>query len=437
MSHFDKTLLPKKIHLSGSDCFHLVLDKHAKNHQSGDNVMRIVFYFTDKLPAQKIKAIFDQSPVIYWLCNIRFISGSLLKIPCWKYEDAGRNIVITEHTLIVDDQIPDSILNRDITIDAQRFIECDIITYPSGKSVMVISWNHILLDGRGISMLVSHLNDSDKTHGNQVDKFFPAKEKKNSILGYIRNMYKVKRFIQQSSKKPIASVACKEIKSENQFKNKIIFFTKEETALIATNAFTNGARFGSNLYYLSCCAHVVNNINRQNKKAGVIWLPIPYDGRLKGSFGPIISNFVAYLFYRLPQSDLTSVKQTVNSFNKQMAAQLKARMPQQYNMLLNMMRHIPLDLYYFLINRTGEGTFASFLYSSTGDNFNKITHMFEEPLDKLTIFPSSTFPPGLTFSFLKHADALNINIAYSPDIISNITLGKIEEEIKNLLLANY
>ena len=437
MSHFDKKLLPEKIHLSGSDCFHLVLDKHAKNHRSGDNVMRIVFYFTNKISAHKIKTIFDQSPVIYWLCNIRFISGSLFKIPSWKYEDTGRGIIITEHTHIVADEIPDIILNRDITIDAQRFIECDIITYPSGKSVMVISWNHILLDGRGISMLVSHLNDSDKTHGNQVYKFFPAKEKRNSIIGYIRNMYKVKSFIQQSSKKPIASVACKGIKSEHQFKNKIIFFTKEETALIAANAFTNGARFGSNLYYLSCCAHVVNNINRQNKKAGVIWLPIPYDGRLKGSFGPIISNFVAYLFYRLPQSDLTSVKQTVNSFNKQMAQQLKVKMPQQYNMLLNMMRHIPLDLYYFLINRTGEGNFASFLYSSTGDNFNKVTHMFEEPLDKLSIFPSSTFPPGLTFSFLKHEDALNINIAYSPDIISNITLDKIEQEIKNLLLANY
>ena len=120
-----------------------------------------------------------------------------------------------------------------------------------------------------------------------------------------------------------------------------------------------------------------------------------------------------------------------------MAAQLKINMPQQYTMLLNMMRHIPIGLYYFLINRTGEGSIASFLYSSTGDNFNAITELFNEPVNRLSIFPSSTFPPGLTFSFLKHAGALNINIAYSPDIISNIELDTIEKGLKDLLLATY
>lgn len=437
MNPFNKATLPKKVRLSGSDCFHLVLDKHARNHSSGDNVMRIVFYFNSRLSVQKIKDILDLSPVIYWLCNIKLVPGSLSRIPYWKYEDAGRNVIITEHDHTLDDEIPELILNRDIPIDAERFIDCDIIHYPSGHSVLVISWNHILLDGKGIGMLINHLNDSDKTHGNQIDKFFPAKEMKTGIIAYIRNMYSVKRFIQTSSKTPISSVAGKKATSARHFKNRIIFFTKEETQRINENAYMNGARFGANLFYLSCCAHIVNSINQQQKKEGVIWLPIPYDGRLKGSFGPIISNFVAYLFYRLPQSDLGSIKQTVGSLNKQMTEQLKVKMPQQYNMLLNMMRHIPLGLYYFLINRTGEGSFASFLYSSTGDNFNTLTALFGEPLRDLTIFPSSTFPPGLTFSFLKHADALNINIAYSPDIISNIDLDTIEQGVKDLLLANY
>jgi len=119
-----------------------------------------------------------------------------------------------------------------------------------------------------------------------------------------------------------------------------------------------------------------------------------------------------------------------------MAEQLKVEMPRKYSMLLNMMRHIPLGLYYFLISRTGEGSFASFLYSSTGNNFNKLTTLFGDPVRNLTIFPSSTFPPGLTFSFLKHADALNINMACSPDIISNIELDKIENSLRDLLLAH-
>ena len=256
-------------------------------------------------------------------------------------------------------------------------------------------------------------------------------------MSHIRNMYVVKRFIKNSSRSPISSVYPRQSKSSPHFKNRIAYFTKEETAKIEKHAYDHGARFGANLYYLSCCAHTVNQVNRNRKNEGVIWLPIPYDGRLKGSTGPIISNFVFYLFYRLPADELTDVKTTVQSMNKQMAAQLKDEGPRKYNQLLKMMRHFPLSLYYFLINRTGEGSFSSFLYSSTGNNFNNLTSLFGEKLTNLTIYPSSTFPPGLTFSFLKHDDALNINIAFSSDILSNIEVDFIEKNIRNLLLARY
>lgn len=437
MEELVRTNLPEKVHLSGSDCFHLVLDKHARNHQSGDNVMRIVFYFDHDINTASFLSIIKKSPVVHWLSNIKLVPGSLLKIPYWKFKDQGREIFISEHLHPADHELPDILLNRDIPIDADFFAEFDIVRYPSGKSCFIISWNHILLDGRGIGMLVDHLNGLYTGHSHELSKLFPPLEKKPNIIRYIRNMYEVKRFIQTSSRRPIASVAEKNASSRQHFSNKLIRFSAEETKKIDANAFANGARFGANLFYLACCAHTVNALKQQRGNAGTMWMPIPYDGRLKGSFGPIVSNFVAYLFYRLPQEELQSVKQTVAAFNKQMAAQLKDEMPRKYNMLLQMMRHIPLGLYYFLISRTGEGSFASFLYSSTGNNFSKLDTFLGEPVQMLTIFPSSTFPPGLTFSFLRHKDALNINIAYSSDIISNIELDFIEAHLPKLLLSDY
>jgi hypothetical protein len=103
-------------------------------------------------------------------------------------------------------------------------------------------------------------------------------------------------------------------------------------------------------------------------------------------------------------------------------------------MFLNMMRHIPLWLYYFLVSRTGKGVFASFLYTSTGDNFNDLRSLFGEPLSKLTMTPALTFPPGLTFVFLKHDDSLDVNITYSPEIINNNELVLIEQKLKDILL---
>lgn len=120
-----------------------------------------------------------------------------------------------------------------------------------------------------------------------------------------------------------------------------------------------------------------------------------------------------------------------------MKSQIADSIPQRYTMFLNMMRHIPLWLYYFLISRTGKGVFASFLYTSTGDNFNELRSLFGEPLNDLSMIPALTFPPGLTFVFMKHDNQLSINIACSPDIINNNDLLLIDQNIREILLADY
>ncbi len=438
MKSFNKADLPEKVQLSGADCFHLVLDKHAKKYGAGGNVMRKVFYFNNTLSREKIETILRSSPVIYWLCNIKLVPGTLFKIPYWKYTDTGNEIMLQEHQATIENEIPQSISARDITVNSTRFIEADLVYYPSGTCAFILSWNHILLDAKGTTLLFDHLNRITNDTAQDINNFFPAKEKKQNIFRYIRNMYKVKRFIQASSQAPVSSVAVDTSKSiEGLTRYKLINFTADETKTIQENAFKTGSRFGPTLYFIACCSHVINTLNKQRNTAGDIWLPVPYDGRLRAAVGPLISNCVAFLFYRIPKNEMDTVSQTVKCLGTQMTAQIKDGIPQKYTMFLNMMRHIPLWLYYFLISRTGKGAFASFLYTSTGDNFNNLKSLFGEPLKDLTLIPALTFPPGLTFVFLKHDDKLNINITYSPDIISNNDLHLIEQKIKEILLADY
>jgi hypothetical protein len=435
MTPFTKAGLPEKVILSGADCFHLVLDKHAKKHGAGGNVMRKAFYFSTALSFDKINSILKSSPVIYWLCNIKLAHGFLLKKPYWKYTDNGREIILRRHQALVENELPETILSRDITVESERFIEADLVYYPSGSCAFILSWNHILLDAKGTTLLFEHLNHISENKPHNFDIFFPAKEKSTGIITYIRNMYKVKSFIQTSSRPPVYSIADITSKhTEEITRNKTISFTIEETETISDNACRAGSRFGPTLYFISCCAHVINSIHEQENKRGDIWLPVPYDGRLKGAAGPLISNCASFLFYRIPREHLTDVAQTVKSLSVQMKAQIKNRIPQKYTMFLNMMRHIPLWLYYFLVSRTGKGVFASFLYTSTGDNFNDLRSLFGEPLSKLTMTPALTFPPGLTFVFLKHDDSLDVNITYSPEIINNNELVLIEQKLKDILL---
>jgi len=434
----NKADLPGKVILSGADCFHLVLDKHAKKHGAGGNVMRKVFYFNSSVSFEKIESILKRSPVIYWLCNIELVQPSFFRLPYWKYKGRGNEIIIKQHHAATENEVPEKILTRDITVGSDRFIEADIIYYPSGSSAFVLSWNHILLDAKGTTLLFEHLDHLSENKSQDFDSFFPAKEKKTNIFTYIDNMYKVKRFVQTSAKPPVSSVASAKTKhGEEGTLNRTIAFNIEETEKIASNAFKTGSRFGPTLYFIACCSQVIHLLNKEKNKAGDLWLPVPYDGRLRGATGPLISNCVSFLFYRIPEAALANVPQTVKCLSTQMKAQIADGIPQRYTMFLNMMRHIPLWLYYFLVSRTGKGVFASFLYTSTGDNFNELKHLFGEPLRDLNMIPALTFPPGLTFVFLKHNNELNINIAYSPDVISDNELHLIEEKIKEILLADH
>ncbi len=438
MISFDKNVLPQKVVLSGADCFHLVLDKHAKKHGAGGNVMRKVFYFNSSLSFEKIEAILKKSPVIYWLCNIKLMQPPFFRLPYWKYSNRGNEIIIRQHQSAKENKIPEVILTRDITVESDRFIEADIVYYPSGSSAFILSWNHILLDAKGTTLLFEHLNHLSENTSQRFDIFFPPKEKKTNIFTYINNMYKVKKFVQTCARPPVSSVGLAKTKhGDEQTLTRTIAFNADETGRIASNALKTGSRFGPTLYFIACCSQVIHQFNKQKNKAGDLWLPIPYDGRLRGAAGPLISNCVSFLFYRLPENVLADVPQTVKCLSTQMKSQIGDGIPQRYTMFLNMMRHIPLWLYYFLVNRTGKGVFASFLYTSTGDNFNELRSLFGEPVRDLNMIPALTFPPGLTFVFLKHDNELNINIAYSPDVINNNELHLIEEKIKEILLADY
>ena len=436
---FQKNLTyPSKVYLSEADCFHLMLETHAEKNQAGGNVVRIAFFLDNEITINNIISNINKSPIIHWLCNVKLVKRSLTSIPYWQYMYTNNLVNIFQHQSEIYKEIPESITTREIQVTDPKLIEFDIIHYSNNKSAFVMSWNHTVMDGRGAGMLIKHLNEEGEISQEYFNEIFPVKEKQVSMFQYIKNMYEVKHFIETSSKAPISGLLNKpELQKKCSFKYKIIQFNASETQKIDENAIKNGAKFGINLFLISCCTHIIHSIQKMRKSDGVLWLPIPYDGRRRGAIGPIISNCVLFLFYRILPQNLSSIKETVNCLNTQMTNQIKIDMPKKYNLLLKMMRHIPLRLYHFLTNRNSEHVFASFLYTSTGENIHDMKTLINKPINDVVIFPPKTFPPGLTFSFLRHNNILKLNIIYADSIINESELETIETKIKELLLGNY
>lgn len=429
---FLKSELPKKIRLSGADYFHVVLDRHAKHHRSGGNVVRMAFFLDGYLSKGSLQEKLDGIGIIHWLCNIKLVNGSVFSLPYWSYTDAGRTIGIREHESPRDAEIPDTIYQRDIPLNADHFIEADLVHSPDKKTILVFSWNHILLDGRGSGMLTDFINDPDPKI--PLSAFFPKQNPSPGWISYMKNMYKVKSFLENSTASKIVSVANDTLEGKGDFHFKVIRFNKEETKLIEQNARKSGTRFGVNSFLIAVCSIAVNKIIKARGGKGDLWIPVPYDGRKRGAFGPVISNNVSSVFYTIKEEKLNDTRATVEHIAAQLADQLKQEMPKRYNMLQDMMRHLPGNIYYKLINRPGEGALASFLYTATGEGIGDMKSFFNIPVNDMVIYSPQTFPPGLTFLFLRFDNTLKVNISYSDAVITESELRSIETDLRTIFL---
>ena len=62
--------------------------------------------------------------------------------------------------------------------------------------------------------------------------------------------------------------------------------------------------------------------------------------------------------------------------------------------------------------------------------------LMEFPFSDITIIPPFTYPPGLTFSFLRIDNSLKMNLVFAEQGIDENDLNFIETKIRSILVEN-
>jgi hypothetical protein len=422
--------LPKSVTLNGADAFFIMLEKSNNLFSKGNNVVRMCITCNTLQNAHVIEQKLTNSALVHWMCNLQLKNENTVFFkPKWWYKDKGKTLSVHQHLASNTNDPLSKIINRPLNIKKGELVTCDRVLLESGETMLVLSWHHALMDGRGSGHFIRGLFDEKI----EWKHFFPRKEKEPSLYAYIRNMYKVKRFIQHSSRFPIGAVRKWNTQQAEKHPISKFFshsFTSEETKLIDEKAVASGSRFGSANFLLACCAVAVHRLRKDKGVEGDLWIPVPYDGRKRGGVGPLISNQIAFLFYRLTSDELCSVDESVRSIHNQMMEQLKMDMPQKYNQLLDMMRYIPLSLYQYLTTKSSEGRVASFLFSSAGQDKWDLSNLTNNHIKSIQLIPPATVPPGLTFNFLRNENCLTLNLLWSTAVLNDQEC----EELKQVML---
>ena len=364
-----------------------------------------------------------------WLASLVPEKRFPLSLPRWKALTEDVVVPVWEHRS--DEILPAEILARKLSIETPPCLTFDIIYRQNGKTTLLFSWHHLLMDGHGAILLLSQIA------GDLSGKPRYLYEHNGPALLGARSFWQAARakfFVDRVSKKPLGGIMDLSRKIGITQKIRILQFTKEETTKMDDHALRLGAQFGRSPFYLTCAARAVFTLlKKRGTKIHDFWIPVPRNQRKAGVKGPVLGNHLAFLFYRIDRRHLDSFAACVSSINAQTKDQIRSGMAKAYDLLIRFLRRTPLPLYYFWIKGPKGKSLASFLFTVAADHPEELSHFDGRPVVDAISVPSNIYPPGLTFAFMHFHGCLQLMVLYFDGLLYDEEVGSMENQLKHEL----
>jgi hypothetical protein len=438
--------LPNRIRLAPGDYFMHAQDLWMRRSGLQGNICCAVMHLDRGFDVERLRRRLKESPLIDWIMRARLVRPLPLLPPSWKLSEPGP--IFFEH----DDKTapmpnawmpPKVVAERQLHAGHNPGIAFDILHHADGTSHLFFSWNHTHLDASGVDFILHHLNsNSDSNGSSSVKDFINPKQIRGlpvskwwASAGFAHTSMK---WLNESGKDPLFSPAPSGQRS-NACKNhhRRIHFTEEETALIASRTAKVAPGFRRSHFYLAASVQALHNVARARGTAGGAYLiPVPHDTRRHGAKGPIFSNHLSILFYRIEAQQADKVRDIVAELGKQMTVQIRDKFPEACMAALNMFKVLPPRYYVKNLGKPTRGKIASLSFSDSGEVCPGMTEFCgTRILDVAHLIPCWS-SPGVTMLFLQFANRLSLMLSSVDDCISTAEADSIERDLRHVLLES-
>ncbi len=420
--------IPNNQKLSGSDYFHLLLDRFMLQQGLVGNISRIHLHLEPEADLQKIHGDLENNKVLA-LVNELKVKLRWPRLPIWvKTERNSKHAPVAVHQKIDKNTFDQSILNRKVDND-NGLVYIDLCSLEDGSKHMVISMHHVLFDHKGMMNFVMALNEPDTKI-----QLFPKAEK-IPFLKQFWNFVTCTIFVLRSGSSELGTLVKKDVKPGAAPKFKILRFTEEETKQIEVNAWNHGARLGRSSFYMAVVTRMIHQtlLNR-GEKPPFMWFSIPQNQRRKGAVGHLISNQLSFLFLKLMTNELKDTKTTVSSINDQLKTQIAAKLPSRYRVLLDVFRWIPMPVFGAMVNLSTSGSVSSFSFSDLGENSMLQSNFRGYKVNEMFSYPPVPSPPGLNIVVMKEHGQLKLVWSYFDEVIDQTEVDAMEADLRTKLL---
>jgi hypothetical protein len=315
----------------------------------------------------------------------------ILTVQLW-HEEGVESWPTGSYSTASAQQLAENLLNTPIEeCGGLRNLRLDLVILKEGGSALILTWNHLLFDGKGAELLVGTLFDA--VNGRIPDPFQPIKKEHIPIsVQFSRSRPAVNRFFELmmhryqslSGKKPISG----------RLRFKVVSFTTHESALIRAHAEKLSGLFPLS-FYLACAtrAHREAFLSR-GEDPDLYVSSIPVQLRRKWAGANPFQNRVTVLFFSMKKEHLSSMMDAVKAAHLQFEELTRKDLGSSFSMILRLMRRLPSYVYMKFLGTQFSGDITSFFHSATGSFAVNLSELAGSAVRDAYHVPSVSAPPG-------------------------------------------
>jgi hypothetical protein len=436
--------IPSQIRLAPGDYFMHGQDRRMRSLGLAGNVCAAVHRVGPGFDVERVRQRVASSPVFDWLARVHITRPMAVLPAVWRAEPGPQPIFFEHQSPSFNGSgplaLPAAVYSRELHAGRGPAITFDLIQHPDGTYHFVFSWNHALLDARGVDLVMNHLlseNDADSQSVIQ-NLISPKQQARARLKTWWRNVnlaHGAIKWLDESGREPLFSLLPKGPPSpQARNRYRVLSFTREQNARIDARCQQLLVGFRRSHFHLAASLRAVHQlaVRRGNKEAAYL-VPVPHDTRRRGSKGPIFSNHLSILFYRIEFGQAGKLSDILAELGKQMTAQIRDRFPECCMAALDMFKPLPLDWYVSRLGKPTRQKFASFCFSDSGEACAGITKLFGGDLLEVTHLVPSWRPPGMTIVFLSFNGGVTALISWVDDCISDAEVDALEKDLRYAL----
>jgi hypothetical protein len=436
--------LPRQIRLAAGDYFMHGQDRRMRQVGLPGNVCCAVIRLDQGLDMERLRKSLATSEVMDWLARVQIVRP-LPVVPGWWRTTTEPRTILFEHNDQNGSghpiwQLPKAVSARELHAARGPGLAVDVVRHADGTSHLYLSWNHTLLDARGLDLLMSHLtSEVPEKRGAAAENLIHSRQKRLGLAEWWPNVKNARGsvgWLKESGAEPLFSLVpagARPATCLNRYR--VITFNEEETARIDARCQQLNAGFRRSHVYLAASIRGVHGIaQRRGNKDGAYLIPVPHDTRRRGAAGPIFSNHLSILFYRIEPKMAGRIVDIMGELGRQMTNQIRDKFPEACMAALDMFKPLPLGFYVNHLGKPTRGKIATFSFSDSGETCAGKTELWGAKILEVAHLVPAWRPPGLIVVFLRFGGRLSAQVSTVDDCVSPAEVDELERDIRSALL---